>query len=51
MLEFSFLVSFFEDISDNGREKVKIMERLQKIANDLTEDCPEPEIFDPEGKH
>lgn len=51
MLEFSFLVSFFADIPDNGKEKVKIMERLQKIVSNLVEDCPEPEIFDPDGKH
>ncbi len=51
MSEFSFCTSFFGDIPDNGNEKVKIMERLGKIASYLTEDCPEPEIFDPDGKH
>ena len=51
MVKFGFLVSFFADIPDNGDEKVKIMERLQKIVSDLAEDYPEPEIFVPDWKH
>ena len=40
--EFDFLLSFFDDIPDSGSEKIKIMDRLRQIRNDLAEDCPEP---------
>ena len=49
--EFDFLLSFFDDIPDSGKEKAKIKDRLQQIRNDLAEDYPEPEIFDPDEKH
>ena len=42
--EFDFLLSFFDDIPDSESEKIKIMDRLRQIRNDLAEDCPEPEI-------
>lgn len=49
--EFDFLLSFFDDIPDSGKEKAKIKDRLQQIRNDLAEDYPEPEISDPDGEH
>ena len=50
MIDFNFLVTFCADISDNGNEKTKIMERLGKIASELEEKFSEPEILDQNEK-